>query len=272
MPPASSSARCASRRSPGRRGQGVGRRRGSTSTRRRRRRPSPSTPARRRPAPAGARLHRQDRHAGGRPVRAGLRDAATGKRRAPLHAVRELATRGAWCRAGTSRSTRRPSTSRSTVPRGADGGQQHAGGGARDAGGRRRARALRADAEDVHVPAVPGDGRVRARDGEGGRDRGRRGHAARAPSARRASCSTPRASAPAEYNDYFGAPYPLPKLDNVAAPGRSQFFGAMENWGAILSFEYILLVDPVDLDRRRTGRASSRWPRTRSRTSGSATW
>ncbi len=40
-------------------------------------------------------------------------------------------------------------------------------------------------------------------------------------------------------------PIPLPKLDNVAGPGSSQFFGAMENWGAIFSFESILLVDPA---------------------------
>ena len=55
------------------------------------------------------------------------------------------------------------------------------------------------------------------------------------------------------YNDFFGTPYPLPKLENVAGPGQSQFFGAMENWGAIFTFERILLDDPSitsDLDRQ----------------------
>ncbi|WP_425501723.1 M1 family metallopeptidase [Pseudoxanthomonas koreensis] len=48
-----------------------------------------------------------------------------------------------------------------------------------------------------------------------------------------------------EFNEYFGVPYPLPKLDNIAAPGRSQFFSAMENWGAIFTFEHTLLLDPA---------------------------
>ena len=45
------------------------------------------------------------------------------------------------------------------------------------------------------------------------------------------------------YNSYFGKPYPLPKLDLVAGPGSSQFFSAMENWGAIFFFESDVLVD-----------------------------
>ena len=47
------------------------------------------------------------------------------------------------------------------------------------------------------------------------------------------------------YNTYFGQPYPLPKLDMIAGPGSSQFFGAMENWGAIFYFENELLFDPA---------------------------
>jgi len=47
------------------------------------------------------------------------------------------------------------------------------------------------------------------------------------------------------YNDYFGQPYPLPKMDMIAGPGSSQFFSAMENWGAIFYFEPTLLFDPT---------------------------
>src|SRR5215813_7277727 len=44
------------------------------------------------------------------------------------------------------------------------------------------------------------------------------------------------------YNDYFGVPYPLPKLDQIAIPGG--FGGAMENWGGITYYEAGLLFDP----------------------------
>ncbi len=47
------------------------------------------------------------------------------------------------------------------------------------------------------------------------------------------------------YNAWLSTDYPLPKLDHIAGPGRSEFFGAMENWGAIFYFEYALLFDPA---------------------------
>jgi aminopeptidase N len=45
------------------------------------------------------------------------------------------------------------------------------------------------------------------------------------------------------YNDYFGIPYPLPKLDLIAAPGEI-LGGSMENWGAIFYSQNHLLFDP----------------------------
>ncbi len=55
------------------------------------------------------------------------------------------------------------------------------------------------------------------------------------------------------YEEYFGVKYPLPKLDLIGGPGSSQFFGAMENWGAIFYFERDLEIDPklsTEADRR----------------------
>ncbi|MBM10819.1 MAG: aminopeptidase [Chloroflexi bacterium] len=44
------------------------------------------------------------------------------------------------------------------------------------------------------------------------------------------------------FNDYFGIPYPLAKLDHIAIPDFAA--GAMENWGAVTYRETALLVDP----------------------------
>ncbi len=46
------------------------------------------------------------------------------------------------------------------------------------------------------------------------------------------------------YNDYFGVPFPLPKLDLVVAPGAITG-GSMENWGAIFYSQNHLLFDPA---------------------------
>ena len=46
----------------------------------------------------------------------------------------------------------------------------------------------------------------------------------------------------ADYNEYFGYRYPLPKLDSIAIPGG--FNGAMENWGAITYYDQLLLLTP----------------------------
>ena len=46
----------------------------------------------------------------------------------------------------------------------------------------------------------------------------------------------------ADYDDYFGLRFPLPKLDAIAVPGG--FRGAQENWGAITYNDQSLLVTP----------------------------
>lgn len=54
------------------------------------------------------------------------------------------------------------------------------------------------------------------------------------------------------YGRYFGVPYALPKLDQLAVPGVRN--GAMEDWGLISYNEAVLLVDPA-----RSGPETQRW-------------
>jgi len=53
----------------------------------------------------------------------------------------------------------------------------------------------------------------------------------------------------ADYNDYFGYKFPLPKLDSIAIPGGFQ--GAMENWGAITYNDQLLLLSAASSIKNR---------------------
>ena len=156
------------------------------------------------------------------------------------------------------------------MPAGADGGRQHAGCPSDGRGGGGLAGPLRDVADHVVLPAVPRASAIRPRhDARRRRPRSASSPEA-APASRRAFALEAAAARPARLQRLFRQPYPLPKLDNIAAPGRSQFFGAMENWGAIFTFEYVAARRSGDLDREPTASASSPSPRTRWRTSGSA--
>jgi puromycin-sensitive aminopeptidase len=57
------------------------------------------------------------------------------------------------------------------------------------------------------------------------------------------------------FNEYFGIPYPLPKMDHIALPDFAA--GAMENWGAITYREAALLVDPKNTSASTKQRVAS---------------
>ncbi|MBK8545540.1 MAG: hypothetical protein IPL62_19630 [Caulobacteraceae bacterium] len=70
------------------------------------------------------------------------------------------------------------------------------------------------------------------------------------------------------YAEYFGAPYPLPKLDMIGVPGAGGF-GAMENWRPFSISTNICW--SMRIRASLSARTSSASSRTKSRTNGSAT-
>ncbi len=66
---------------------------------------------------------------------------------------------------------------------------------------------------------------------------------------------------------YFGIEYPYDKLDVIAAPDKG---GAMENAGAVVFDEYLVLMNDKTVSLEQKRRCSPRSSRTNSPTSGSA--
>jgi aminopeptidase N len=114
-------------------------------------------------------------------------------------------------------------------------------------GGRKRV-TVRDHPDDVELPAVLRGRRLSS----GSRPRARRDRRRHRQPWRQRRAGAPRAridpADPRVLHRLLRRALSLPKLDNVAAPGQSQFFGAMENWGAILTFEKYLLIDPTITD------------------------
>ncbi len=75
----------------------------------------------------------------------------------------------------------------------------------------------------------------------------------------------------AAYNDYFGTPYPLPKMDMIAAPGTQPVLWRDGELGRDLLFRTASAARSEIRRPRASSSRSSASSRTKWRTSGSAT-